>query len=809
MDVTCERCGTEYEFDETLLSGRGTSVKCTNCGHVFKVYPKAQAEADRVTSSWRLKLEGGSIDTIDSLRELQRRIGSGELTPESEIARGEEGWKTLGSIPELETFFQAAGVQMPSRDIRSPVPPSPVPPTPTSKDSSLPPGKRPRQPTLLGVSPVARAVPGGAGSEGGSDSEAVTATVTAPGAVSVTESEAATGAATGAASVPEAATESATGSVTASGSEAVPGSLPGSVTATESTAEGYESPYVSPSTPPPAEIEDAEFEERPRVASRSSARRSTPPPAYYEDDDDIPDLPGRGGSPLRWLLLIVVVGALALMATQWQRVARLMGIGSDPARIAAGFTEGDAGIAEGHPQAYASAIEAYGRSIEAGGDRDPEILARLSRAYALAAQAQIDTGATGESIASLSEAALTTAQSALEIEPRDLDAKLATADALRLAGDNAEARTVLEEARSMSFSRTAEFFRVDARLSAAEAEGGLENGLRSAKQAAELAPHGVPYLLLLARAQRAAGDDADAVVTLESVLADHPEHPVAVKLMAELETTEAVTDAGVGADGGVTEPATAAESASEAASAAAAEQASEAAPAVEPGAASAAGAATETGGAAVAKPAPERRVSPKKRSTPKKPAYDEYDQLAKAAGDDAFVDGRPPVRDYEWYMRQGRAELAGGNYSRARAFFDSALEARPGSAEAMDGLGHVSTRIEDFNSALRYFRVAAQRGHPDGYFNLGKTYELLGRNEEAVSAYYTYVKRRPSGAHAAAAKSRIRTLEPHAKLPPEPESQSEPDPAPQPEPDSEPESGAEAEPSPTEEPAQASEPVAP
>jgi len=72
MDVTCERCGTEYEFDETLLSGRGTSVKCTNCGHVFKVYPKAQAEADRVTSSWRLKLEDGSIDTIDSLRELQR-----------------------------------------------------------------------------------------------------------------------------------------------------------------------------------------------------------------------------------------------------------------------------------------------------------------------------------------------------------------------------------------------------------------------------------------------------------------------------------------------------------------------------------------------------------------------------------------------------------------------------------------------------------------------------------------------------------------------------------------------------------------
>jgi tetratricopeptide (TPR) repeat protein len=199
------------------------------------------------------------------------------------------------------------------------------------------------------------------------------------------------------------------------------------------------------------------------------------------------------------------------------------------------------------------------------------------------------------------------------------------------------------------------------------------------------------------------------------------------------------------------------------------------------------------------KAGPKPRAPAKRRSAPKKPAYDEYDQLAKAAGDDAFVDGRPPVRDYEWYMRQGRAELAGGNYSRARAFFDSALEARPGSADAMDGLGHVSTRIEDFNSALRYFRVAAQRGHPDGYFNLGKTYESLGRNEEAVSAYYTYVKRRPSGRHAAAARAAIKTLEPHAKLPPESE--------PQPEPESEPES--DPEPSPAEESVQPSEPATP
>ena len=32
MDVTCERCGTEYDFDDALVSERGTTVKCTNCG---------------------------------------------------------------------------------------------------------------------------------------------------------------------------------------------------------------------------------------------------------------------------------------------------------------------------------------------------------------------------------------------------------------------------------------------------------------------------------------------------------------------------------------------------------------------------------------------------------------------------------------------------------------------------------------------------------------------------------------------------------------------------------------------------------
>jgi predicted Zn finger-like uncharacterized protein len=37
MDVRCEKCGTEYELDESRLKPAGVSVKCTTCGHVFRV----------------------------------------------------------------------------------------------------------------------------------------------------------------------------------------------------------------------------------------------------------------------------------------------------------------------------------------------------------------------------------------------------------------------------------------------------------------------------------------------------------------------------------------------------------------------------------------------------------------------------------------------------------------------------------------------------------------------------------------------------------------------------------------------------
>jgi len=269
----------------------------------------------------------------------------------------------------------------------------------------------------------------------------------------------------------------------------------------------------------------------------------------------------------------------------------------------------------------------------------------------------------------------------------------------------------------------------------------------------------------LARAERASGDDSAARIPLETILADHPDHPVATAMLAEMNAAAVLTDAGVPVDAGNASDAGVNQQEATVA-VTAEEEAPESATKSKMAAAEGVKLAEETPKAPIDEATDEKTPSP--APARRRPLVrDEYDRLAEAAGDDAFVDGRPPVRDYDWYMREGNAELAAGNYSRARAFFESALEARPGSADAMDGLGKVSVQIEDFDLAIRYFRVAAQRGQPDGYFNMGKVYEQLDRKEEAVSAYYTYLKRRPKGPHAAAARLRIKTLEPRAKLPPE------------------------------------------
>ncbi len=144
MDVQCERCNTRYEFDDALVSARGTKVRCTQCGHQFRLQPAALA-SDR----WRVIRETLPPMEFGSLRELHQAIRQGQVTPRDRLMRdGRE--RVLGEIAELATFFAIAS-SPPPRNVPT------IPPTPhTSRVSSVTPPPveasaaphRPRVPTI-------------------------------------------------------------------------------------------------------------------------------------------------------------------------------------------------------------------------------------------------------------------------------------------------------------------------------------------------------------------------------------------------------------------------------------------------------------------------------------------------------------------------------------------------------------------------------------------------------------------------------------------------------------------------------------
>jgi predicted Zn finger-like uncharacterized protein len=167
MDVRCNRCGTEYDFDDALISERGTTVKCTNCGLQFKVYP---SHHDAAPERWVVRTQAGRELVFTSLRELQRGIADRKVGPGDLLTRGQKPPRPLSSIAELEPFFQSSygtlaadrvprtlhGVAPPAGGVPEiqiastegaphvpaaigPGPPAPAPPPPVVKRSSPPP----------------------------------------------------------------------------------------------------------------------------------------------------------------------------------------------------------------------------------------------------------------------------------------------------------------------------------------------------------------------------------------------------------------------------------------------------------------------------------------------------------------------------------------------------------------------------------------------------------------------------------------------------------------------------------------------
>jgi len=105
MDVQCEKCGTEYALDETLVGPSGTAVRCTSCGHVFKVFATAKPAGARET--WMLRQASGATFPFDRLGVLQEWISAGKVSEDDLIAKSGGEWKRLGDIAEMRPFFDA------------------------------------------------------------------------------------------------------------------------------------------------------------------------------------------------------------------------------------------------------------------------------------------------------------------------------------------------------------------------------------------------------------------------------------------------------------------------------------------------------------------------------------------------------------------------------------------------------------------------------------------------------------------------------------------------------------------------------
>ncbi len=106
MDVRCERCRTEYEFDDERITEAGVTVKCTACGHVFRVKKAARPAPIESTKEWKVRQRNGNVFSFKELATLQKWIVERSVRRDDEISLKGESWKRLGDVAELASFFQ-------------------------------------------------------------------------------------------------------------------------------------------------------------------------------------------------------------------------------------------------------------------------------------------------------------------------------------------------------------------------------------------------------------------------------------------------------------------------------------------------------------------------------------------------------------------------------------------------------------------------------------------------------------------------------------------------------------------------------
>ncbi len=711
MDVTCERCGTEYEFDETLVSDRGTTVKCTNCGHLFKVFRRGAepSRADESTKIWQLRMASGETQAFGSLKELQRLIAEGKVSEDDKLARAGEGWKRLGDIAELSTFFAAA------RPAKKPTPAAPgVPPKPPGKG------------TMMGM--------GGARKEAADYQPAATrqAAVPPPAVAPPRPKPSPPGRpAPPPAPDPEPPprrpaprTDQTMKGIGSGGRQSYE-----EIGSNDAISEPAIPPPARTPAPPAARAPESDPPPPPPPRRRQEERRpdSRRPPAVRQlqlDDEEAPAaVPRRNLTPV-WLGLVVLAVVGGGLFWAWPMIQG-GGAGSQaPASPADRFiTAGEAALARDRLAAYDDAADEFTKAL-AVDEASVRAQVGLARAHALQAQARLfeaddiearagdDAALRGEATAlrrtAAEEAAeaRTAAETVVRGGTGGAEAELVLADALRLVGERDLAQSRLGRAQTLAPGPNAEALRVQALLTAPPGAAGLASARDLAAQAVAADGELLRARLLLARASLAAGDGEAARREAEAVLARDGTHADALALR---DRAMALIGSGASAPP-VAPPATTT-------------------PVVAPPVTS-----TPT-------------VAPPTTSTP-------------AGGGESSSGGStaPVARDYSALVREGEARLERGQTAAARQSFEAALRSRASGAEALTGLGYVLLNEGNAQGAARQFSSAASNGNGDALIGLGDAYRRLGQREQALEAYRRYLQILPSGSHASVARRQIDLL---------------------------------------------------
>ena len=727
MDVRCEQCGTEYEFDDAKVTDAGIAVKCTHCGFLFRVtrqpvtveqrpvvveqrptrgpttevpqLPKAKTPTR--ARGWMIRKErSGEILEFKDLSTLQKWILERKVSRDDEISKTGESWKPLGSIVELSSFFLVVEGEALRGATQQPAPEPPAPPTQTGTQASairpsLAPPAPPRGRDDLLDSGKFRL-------EGPDDlpTPAPTPLHTEPELV-------------GQPALPQAAQASPLPRVTET-----------------ATTRRVQIPAPDP-TPQVTVLRGA-----PRPAL---GRQEASVPGY--DLGSVSGPVGRGNTARGFVIGVAVTGALfavAYGAFEHLNQDRERPATKSPAVDAAGPPSAAAGLdlptrldaADARVRTDADseldlAIHEYDALLLALGEppSDRVLAARVlvGKAHVLLARAEhrrLGGEAPGAILAKVNDLLGAARVNAPELP----DVDLAWADSLRLRDERVSVRNFLDTAApSASLRPNYAFLR-------AMAEGSDDPG-SVADRLAALPPEArsIPRVLLLrGLALETAGRRDEAIAVVTELLRASPSHVQGIDLKSRL-ASHGLAPASWAAVASVSPP-------------------TAPPPTAPPTAATSAPPASSH--PTVAQPASAPPTGPPRIASP-------------STAPSAEPPGEGGAGDFDALMLRGSRNLEAGRPEVAARFFEKASKLKPRSPEPFANLGWCHVDQHRYAEAIARFQsaLALSPRYSDALYGIAEAHEKAGQSSEAATAYKTYLDAHPTGRRAEMARRRLDRLQ--------------------------------------------------